>query len=198
MNANAPVNRFALFQKARLQVVQRNVFENQYNTQTLARGGFMMLPRGLEVRLVSKNTNGVTMPAGMVTIYARTDNLAQVVGQDRIALTPPNGEFSVTQGRSSTLFGTRRILERREANYRGPDGKPRDMLVTKVEVTLTNQASRPAEAFIREGIESFGDNQWAVTESSAPSEKLAANSLQFKVQVPANGKATVTYTIETK
>jgi hypothetical protein len=72
------------------------------------------------------------------------------------------------------------------------------MLVTKVEVTLTNQASRPAEAFIREGIEPFGDNQWTVPESSAPSERLAANSLQFKVQIPASGKTTVMYTIETR
>jgi hypothetical protein len=138
------------------------------------------------------------MPAGTVSIYARTDSISQVAGQDRIGLVPPNGEFSVTQGRSSSLFGTRRILERREVSYRGPDGKQRDMLVTKVEVTLTNRASQAAEAFIREGVEPFGDNQWTVTESSAPSEKLAANSLQFKVNVPAGGKTTVTYTLETK
>jgi hypothetical protein len=90
------------------------------------------------------------------------------------------------------------VLERREVNYRGPDGKPRDMLVTKVEVTLMNRGSQPVEAFIREGVEPFGDNQWNVTESSSQTEKLAANSLQIKVQVPAGAKTTVTYTIETK
>jgi hypothetical protein len=67
-----------------------------------------------------------------------------------------------------------------------------------VEVTLTNRGSQPAEAYVREGVEPFGDNQWNVTESSAQAEKLAANSLQIKVQVAAGAKTTITYTVETK
>ncbi|PYS92207.1 MAG: hypothetical protein DMF64_09480 [Acidobacteria bacterium] len=197
-NANAPVNRLPLFQRARLAVVERNVFENEYNTQTLGRGGFTLLPRGLEVRLVAKNTTEATMPAGEVTIYARQDELTQVVGQDRIALTPPNNEFSVTQGRSATLFGTRRILERRQVDYRNANGDTRTKLITSVEVVLTNRGRLAAEAYIREGIEGFAENQWTILESSVPSERLGASGAQFKVQVPAGGKTTVTYTVETK
>lgn len=198
MNANAPVNRFPLFQKTRINVVQRNVFENAHNTQTLARGGFILLPRGLEVRLVAKNTTGMAMPAGQATIYARTDNLAQVVGQDRIALIPVNGEFGLTQGKSSTVFGTRRILERRQAEYKNPQGSTREKLLTRVEVVLTNRGALAVEAYVRDGVEPFGENQWAVIESSATAEKLGANSVQFKVQVPAGGRIEVTYTLETK
>lgn len=198
MNANAPVNRFPLFQKTRINVVQRNVFENAHNTQTLARGGFILLPRGLEVRLVAKNTTGMAMPAGQATIYARTDNLAQVVGQDRIALIPANGEFGLTQGKSSTVFGTRRILERRQAEYKNPQGSTREKLLTRVEVVLTNRGALAVEAYVRDGVEPFGENQWTVIESSATAEKLGANSVQFKVQVPAGGRIEVTYTIETK
>ncbi len=198
LNANAPVSRHPLFQRARLAVAQRNVFENEYGTQTYARGGFVLLPRGLEVRLVSKNPTEAAMPAGQVTIYAREGGVAQVVGQDRIPLTPPGGEFSVTQGRSSTLFGTRRVLERRQVEYRSQQGTTRYSLVTSIEVVLTNRGARDAEAFVREGVEQFADNRWAVLESSHPHERLAANSLQFKVQVPAGGQTTVTYTVETK
>lgn len=198
MNANTPVNRFPLFQKARLALVQRNIFENAYNTQTLARGGFILLPRGLEVRLVARNTTGRAIPAGLVTVYARGDNLAQVVGQDRIGYTPAGGDFSVTQGKSSILYGTRRIVERREVRYKTADDNTREKLVTKVEVVLTNRSSVANEAFIREGVESYDNNQWAIIESSAPHEKLGASSFQFKVQVPAAGKVTVTYTLETK
>jgi hypothetical protein len=197
-NANAPINRLPLFQRARLAVVQRNVFENEYGTQTLGRGGFTLLPRGLEVRLVSKNTTEATMPAGQVTIYARQDELAQVVGQDRIGLTAPGNEFSVSQGRSATLFGTRRVLERRQVEYRNPNGDTRTKLVTRVEVIITNRGSVAAEAFIREGIEPFSENQWTILESSAQAERLAAGSVQFKVQVPAGGKTTLNYTVETK
>src|SRR2546421_8797512 len=64
LNANALISRFSIFQRARLVVVQRNIFENSYDTQTLGRGGFVLLPRGLEVRLVAKNTASSPMPAG--------------------------------------------------------------------------------------------------------------------------------------
>ncbi|MBV8858319.1 MAG: hypothetical protein JOZ02_15410 [Acidobacteria bacterium] len=198
LNANAPVSRLPLFQGARLSVTQRNVFENEYNAQTLARGGFVVVPRGLEVRLVSKNPTQVPMPAGQVTIYARDGAVAQVVGQDRVPLTPPGGEFSVTQGRSSTLFGTRRVLERRQVEYRGQDGDTHQKLVTKIEVVLTNRGALEAEAFVREGVEPFGDNQWTVINPSTPAERLAADAFQMRVRVPAGGKTTVTYTVETK
>ncbi|HEX8336418.1 MAG TPA: hypothetical protein VF621_06785, partial [Pyrinomonadaceae bacterium] len=172
LNANAPVSRLPLFQRAAVAITQRNVFENEYGAQTLARGGFVLLPRGLEVRLVSKNPTEAPMPAGQVTIYARTAGVAQVVGQDRIPLTPPGGEFSVAQGRSSTLFGTRRVLERRQVEYRSEENNTRYKIITRVEVVLTNRGGLDAEAFVREGVEPHGDNRWEVLEPSAPAERL--------------------------
>lgn len=198
LNTNAPIGRHPLFQGARLELVQRNVFENEFGTQTLARGGFQLLPRGLEVRLVSRNPTGAAMPAGQVTVYATQGGVAQVVGQDRIPLTPAAGEFSVALGRSGTLFGTRRVLERREVEYRTEDGRDRDRLITRVEVVLTNRGAAPAEAFVRESVEPNGENQWEIKESSATPERLSANTLQFRVRVPARGSTTVTYTVETK
>jgi hypothetical protein len=198
LNANAPVSRLPLFQGQRLSVTQRNVFENEYGTQTLARGGFVLIPRGLEVRLVSKNPAEVPMPAGQVTIYARTGPVAQVVGQDRIPLTPPGGEFSVTQGRSSTLFGTRRVLERRQVEYKNEQGNTRYKIVTRVEIVLTNRGALEAEAFVREGVEPYNDTQWTIIEPSVPAERLSAGTFQMRVRVPAGGKTTVTYTVETR
>ncbi len=131
LNANTIVSRFPIFQRARLTIVQRNVFENTHEAQTLGRGGFILLPRGLEVRLVARNSASSPMAAGLVTIYQRTGTLAQIVGQDRISFTPQNAEFSVTQGRSATVFGTRRILDRRVVNYRDKDGNGHDKLVTE-------------------------------------------------------------------
>jgi hypothetical protein len=196
LNANTIISRFPIFQRARLTIVQRNVFENTYEAQTLGRGGFILLPRGLEVRLVAKNSASSPMAAGLITIYQQTDTLAQIVGQDRIPFTPQNAEFSVTQGRSATVFGTRRVLDRRVVNYRDKDDKGRDKLVTRIEVVLTNRGTRPAEAFVREGIERYDDNQWKIVDSTTPSERLGANTVQFKVEVPAGGKTTIVYTVE--
>lgn len=196
LNANATINRFPIFQRARLAVVQRNVFENSYEAQTMGSGGFILLPRGLEVRLVARNTANAPMAAGLVTIYQRTGTIAQVVGQDRIGFTPQNGEFTVNQGRSATLFGTRRVLERRVVNYLNSENNSRDKLMTRIEVVIMNRGARAAEAFVREGIERYDDNQWKIVESSTPSERLGANNVQFKVTVPAGGRVTVTYTVE--
>ena len=132
-----------------------------------------------------------------MTVYARSGDLAQIVGQDRITLTPQNLEFTVSQGRSSTLLGSRKIAERREDSYDAPGGR-RDKLTTTVEITLTNRGPRPADAWIRDGVEPFADNRWTVLSSSSPAERLGANTVQFKVEVPAGGKTTVTYTVETK
>ena len=196
LNANASVSRFPIFQHARLAIVQRNIFENAHDAQTLGRGGFILLPRGLEVRLVAKNTASSPLAAGLVTIYQRTGGLSQIVGQDRIPFTPQNAEFSVTQGRSATLFGTRRVLERRVVNYRDKDNNSQDKLVTRIEVVLINRGSQPREAFVREDIEKYDDNQWKIVESNVQGEPLGANTVQFKVNVPANGKTTVAYTVE--
>jgi hypothetical protein len=151
----------------------------------------------LEVRLVAKNTASAPMAAGLVTIYQRQASLTQIVGQDRVAFIPQNGEFSVSQGLSATLFGTRRVLERRVVSYFDKnENKNRDKLVTRVEVVLSNRGSQPAEAFVREGIERYADNQWKIVESPIPSEGLGANTVQFKVSVPAGGKTTILYTVE--
>ncbi len=198
MNANSPISRFPLLQGARVGITQRNVFENEYGTQTLARGGFVLLPRGLEVRLVSKNAGESPLPAGQVTTYGQASEALQIVGQDRIPLTPANAEWGVSQGRSATLFGTRRILERRQVPYRREDGNSREKLVTRVEVVLTNRGALAAEAIVREGIEAYGDNQWSVTASSGESDRLGSNTLQFRLEVPAKSTMAVSYTVETK
>ena len=195
LNANAIISRFPIFQRARLAVVQRNIFENTYDAQTMGRGGFILLPRGLEVRLVVKNSAGAPMPAGLVTMYQREGAISQIVGQDRIGFVPPNGEFSLSQGRSATIFGTRRISGtacRRKRVGNESDNK----LVTKIEVVLMNRGSAPAEAFVREGIERYDDNEWKIIESSVPAEPLGANTVQFKATIPAGGKVTITYTVE--
>ncbi|MGD0200652.1 MAG: hypothetical protein ABSD27_07885 [Bryobacteraceae bacterium] len=196
MNANALINRFPLFQRLKPPVEQRHVFENEARAQTLGRGGFMLLPRGLEVRLVSKNSSPSPLPMGTVTVYSQEGEVPQVVGQDRIPLTPVGADFSVTQGRSNVSQGTRRIVDRREA----PDPTPRDprheKLVTRVEVVITNRGATALTAFVREGVEAWGNGEWSVTQSSHPHQRLGERMLEFKLPVPAKGDVKLEYTVE--
>lgn len=194
--ANTLIARFPLFQRLKLAVEQRNIFENDAQTQTLGRGGFMLLPRGLEVRLVSRNNSASLPPAGTATIYSQDGGLAQVVGQDRIPITPVGADFSVTQGRSNVLQGTRRVIDRREV----PDAAARNhmKLVTKVEVVISNRGSDAATAFVREGVENWGYGEWMVPASSHPQHKLGDRMMEFPVDVPAKGSVRVEYTVEVR
>jgi hypothetical protein len=153
---------------------QRNIFENDARTQTLGRGGFMLAPRGLEVRLVSRNDSASLLPAGIVTVYSQEGGLPQVVGQDRIPITPAAADFSITQGRSNVLQGTRRVVDRREA----PDSTARNhqKLITQVEVVISNRSSDAATTFVREG------------------ERM----MEFQVSVPAKESVKVAYTVEVR
>jgi hypothetical protein len=191
MTANAPVGRFPLFQGFALPLEERNVFENGAGDQTLGRGGFTMAPRGLEVRLVSRNQSQSPFPAGLVTMYQQDAGIAQVVGQDHIPETPADADFSVTEGRSNGLQGTRRVLERKSV----PDSSAvnRSKLVTEVEVVITNHGTRPAAVFVREGVER-GD--FTVTESTHPHRKLGGGMLEFRPTVAARGSLRIQYTVE--
>ncbi len=194
--ANTLIGRFPLFQRLKLAVEQRNIFENDARTQTLGRGGFMLAPRGLEVRLVSRNDSASPLPAGTVTVYSQDGGLAQVVGQDRIPITPAGADFSVTQGRSNVLQGTRRVVDRREAP--DPNTRNHQKLVTQVEVAIGNRSGHAATAFVREGVENWGYGDWNVTESSHRQQKLGDRMMEFRVEVPANGSVKVTYTVEVR
>jgi|SRR5271157_238746 len=196
MTANATIGRFPLFQRLKLPVEERHIFENDARTQTLGRGGFTMQPRGLEVRLVSKNGSPSPLPAGTVTIYSMDGEVSQVVGQDRILLTPVGADFSVSQGRSSVLQGTHHVLDRREV----PDASARNQrkLVTSVEVVISNRGPVASTAFIREGVENWGSGEWTVTQSSHPQQKLGDHEMEFKVSVPPAGSVKVEYTVETR
>jgi hypothetical protein len=193
MTANVPINRFPLFQRLRLPVEQRHIFENQYGEESHARGGFMLLPRGLEVRLVSRNESSLTMPEGVVSIYSRDGEVPQIVGQDRIPLTAAGGDFSVTQGRSNVLQGTRRVVERRETS----DSSGRKLL-TRIEVVITNRGAVDTTAFVREGIEQWRNGVWTVTESSHEHDRLGDQMIQFLLPVPGNSSTTLSYVAEAR
>jgi len=195
MAANASIGRFPLFQRLQLPVEQRHIFENEAAAQTLGRGGFMLAPRGLEVRLVSRNQSESPLPAGLVTIYSQDEEIPQVVGQDQIPLTPAAADFSVTQGRSNLLQGTRRVLDRKTVP--DPSAFNRAQLVTQVEVVIANRGLNTTTAFVREAVESYG-REWTVTESTHSYQKLGDRMMEFRFPVPAGASVRLAYTVESR
>jgi hypothetical protein len=196
MPANSLFNRLPIFQSLKLPVKQHDVFENDAKSQTLARGGFMLLPRGLETRLVSSNKFTSPLPPGIATVYVQDGESLQVVGQDNVPLTPVGGDFTVSQGRSAILQGTRRIVNRQEV----PDTTVRigRRLVTQIEIVITNRSALASTAFVREGIENWDTGEWSIPESSHPYQKLGDHLTEFKLSVPAKSSVKVTYTVDAR
>jgi hypothetical protein len=191
LNANAIANRFPLLQPTQIAVEQRLVFENGWNEQTQSREGFTLLPRGLEVRIIARNTTNRPLPAGVAHIYATSAGGTQLVGEDLINHTAELSEFTLSQGRSSTVFGTRRIVDRVEDRISPNETR----LTTSIELVITNRGKVPMEVYLRERVEPHGRNRWSI-QSATTSEKLAANLAQFRVTVPAGEKTVVTYSVQ--
>jgi len=66
------------------------------------------------------------------------------------------------------------------------------MITAAYRVTITNAKPQAVSVDVREA--RFG--VWRVTDSSVPAEKLSATEVRFRVSVPANGDATLTYSVE--
>jgi hypothetical protein len=195
MAANVSNCRFPRFQRLKLPVETRYIFESEAAAQTLGRGGFMLSPRGLETRLVSRNNSKAPLPAGLVTSYSLDNEVPQIVGQDQIPLTPVGADFSITQGRSNLIRGTRRVIDRKTVS--DASAINRTKLVTQVEIVVVNGGPKPAPAFIREAIEGYG-REWSVTESTHPHQKLGDRMIEFQFSVPANASISLVYTVESR
>jgi hypothetical protein len=68
----------------------------------------------------------------------------------------------------------------------------RQRVTASYRVTLTNAKPDSVTVDVRET--HFGT--WQITESSVPAEKLSSSETRFRVRVPANGTATLTYTVQ--
>src|SRR5437588_700702 len=94
--------------------------------------------------------------------------------------------FDVTAERVQTDYNQEQLAPPRRGQ------PPRQRITAAYKVTLSNAKSQPVSVDVREA--RFGT--WQVTESSIPAEKLSSTEVRFRVSVPANGDATLTYTVQ--
>jgi hypothetical protein len=69
---------------------------------------------------------------------------------------------------------------------------PRQRITASYRVTISNAKPAAVTVDVREA----RSGVWRVTESSVGPEKLSATEVRFRVPVPANGDATLTYTVQ--
>ncbi len=135
------------------------------------------------------------LPGGTVTLYqADSSGRVELVGEARTDHTAPGRDlrvlsgaaFDVTAERVQTDYSQEQLAPARRGVA------PRQRVTAAYKVTLANAKPEAVTVDVREA--RFG--VWRVVESSLPAEKLSATEVRFRVQVPANGDATLTYTLQ--
>jgi hypothetical protein len=131
---------------------------------------------------------GDALPAGTIRVYQRdARGNPQFVGEHRIGHTPMGSDIGLATGQAFDVK-VRPVVEERT---RLSSSRWR----TRMRYTLTNAGPRPVTIdLVQSGL--WGDTR--IVEQSMESERLSADEARWRVNVPANGEATVTATFDTR
>jgi hypothetical protein len=149
-------------------------------------GVFVEFDNRLEARM------GMPLPKGIVRVYKRdSEGRAQFVGEDSIDHTPRNEKVRLKLGEAFDV-----TARRKQTDYKslGRQGGWRNVFETAFQVELKNAKKEAVTVSVLEPI--AGD--WEMIEKSHPFTKEAAGTARFKVEVPAEGSATLTYRVRAR
>src|SRR5882762_9201471 len=135
------------------------------------------------------------LPGGTVQLYqADSSGRVQLIGEASNDHTAPGRDLRVQSGDAFDITAERVQTDWNQEQLppvrRGMPNRQR--LTAAYRVTIANAKSEAVAVDVREA--HFGS--WKITESSVPPEKLSSTESRFRVQVPASGEATLTYTVQ--
>jgi hypothetical protein len=132
---------------------------------------------------------GDALPAGTVRVYQRdARGNPQFVGEHQIGHTPMGSSISLATGESFDVKVRPLVVERTRINT-SPRWK------TRMLYEVSNAGPAPVVVdVVQDGL--WGDTR--ITDETIKSERLAADSVRWHVPVPANGRAVVSATFDTR
>ncbi len=141
----------------------------------------------LELANSKENNLGLPLPKGKVRVYKKDlDGALQFVGEDLIDHTPRDEKVRVYLGDAFDVVADRKQTSQVQVSDR----------VQRSSYSIEFRNHKETAITVTAIEHSYGD--WKVTTSSQPFEKKDSHTFEFAVKVPANGSATVTYTIENR
>ena len=135
------------------------------------------------------------LPGGTVQLYqADSAGRVQLVGEASSGHTAPGRDLRVQSGDAFDITAGRLQTDYTQEQLAPPKRgmAARQRITASYKVTISNAKPAPVTVDVRET--RFG--VWRVTDSSVPAEKLSATEVRFRISVPANGDATLTYTVQ--
>lgn len=136
----------------------------------------------------AENGLGMPLPAGKVRVFKEDpeDGTLEFVGEDVIGHTPRNETVRVRLGEAFDVVG-----ERRRTDF-SIDTTAKRMTET-IEVEVRNQKPRAEHVRLLE--RPYRWSNWEITEKSDDFAKLDAATIAFELDIPAEGKHVVRYTV---
>lgn len=126
------------------------------------------------------------LPKGRVRVYQEdVDGAALLVGEDAIDHTPKGESLRLYVGDAFDIVG-----ERIQKDFRRPSDTS---LEEDYEITLRNHKDEAVVVRVVEHLFRWSD--WKMLRSSHDYKELDASTIEFSVRVPANGEATVNYSV---
>jgi hypothetical protein len=144
------------------------------------------LPVGVYVAFDNRGGNlGIPLPAGRVRMYqSDSHGLAQFLGSDSIGHTPRNDTVRLYLGDAFDV-----VARKKQTDFHL---KTNCRATSAYEITLINGKDAAQNVLVVEPLP--GD--WTISNESQPHEKSSARTASWNVVVPADGKATLTYTAD--
>lgn len=129
---------------------------------------------------------GIPLPKGKMRVFkADTDKSLEFVGEDLIDHTARNEEVLIKLGQSFDVVG-----ERVQTDYFIDSSAKRIRESFKIE--LRNNKDAPVKVIAREIL--YRWSNWNISGESVPYEKVNSRTIEFPVEIPANGKQEIRYT----
>lgn len=132
--------------------------------------------------------NERALPAGTLRILQNgADGTPEFIGEDALGHVPRGQGVAIELGNAFDLRG-----ERRQTDFQFD--KEHRTLSESFATKLGNGGSSAQSVVVREHL--YRWNQWSITQSSLKYEKRSSDTVEFTVDVPANGSTQVTYTVQ--
>lgn len=144
----------------------------------------------IQVKMEFKNTEenglGIALPKGKVRVFKEdpADENLEFVGEDIIDHTPKKEKLSLYIGNAFDIVPEYTLLENKSG---------RRWRLQTHQVELKNRKDQPVCVFVDE---SFSANRtWKIENTTHEYEKLSANKIRFKVDVPKDSTIEIEYTV---
>jgi hypothetical protein len=132
---------------------------------------------------------GMPMPKGVVRVYKKDSaGNAQFVGEDSIDHTPKNERVRLKLG---DAFDVTADKKQTDFKRREPTNQASYVFESAYEIVLRNAKKEAVTVVVREPVP--GD--WSMLEQTHRHAKAAAGTAEWKIEVPAEGSATLRYRV---